>query len=443
MRSLVPAPRLIPTGPRLGWLFAVLLAAVAGRAALTESRPNVILILSDDHGFTDYGFMGHPVVRTPHLDRMAAQSLLYTRGYVMPVCSPTLASLLTGQLPSGHGITGNDLSPAALAAENASGRMDRGPLARRLLQNPVILPRLLTAAGYLTFQTGKLWNMTAAEAGFSAGMTNAPGRHGGDGLDIGRKTMQPIYDFIGRARAEQKPFFIWHAPFLPHTPHNPPPEYLAAYEGRGLSDKAAKYYAMVAWLDATCGELDVFLHEQGLAENTVIIYLADNGWDAEQGDRAKRSAYELGIRTPIFVRWPARVAPQRDEETLASVIDFVPTVLAACGLPVPPDLPGLNLLDRTRMAARRTVLVEAYTHDIADLARPERSLVTQVVIEGWAKLLLPGPVRPDRADTAAPEAAELFDLQADPLERRDLAAERPGEVARLRALLEPTRPLKE
>jgi uncharacterized sulfatase len=221
---------------------------------------------------------------------------------------------------------------------------------------------------------------------------------------------------------------------MPHLPHNPPEEYLAHYQGKGLSPKAEKYYAMVEWFDKTCGELDEYLTGQHLAENTVIIYLADNGWDAEQGNRAKLSPYELGIRTPMFLRWPGKVAAQRDDETLASIIDFVPTVLKVCGVKVPADLPGLDLLDRQRMAARKSVFVEAYTHDIAAIDHPEQSLVTQVVINGWWKLLIPGTVRPDKAYTSAPEAIELFDLKTDPLEKKDLSRERVEEVNRLKAL---------
>lgn len=414
-------------------LLALTLAAVSLTSA-AETKPNIVLILSDDQGFNDYGFMGHKVVRTPNLDRMASASLLYTRGYVMPVCSPSLATLLTGQLPHVHGITGNDLSPAAMTAEKARGKADRAPLARRLLANPVLLPKRLASAGYLTFQTGKLWNVTAEEVGFTEGMTSKEGRHGGEGLDIGRKTMKPIFDFIQKAQAEKKPFFIWHAPMLPHTPHNPPANYLAKYQGKGLSKKAENYYAMIEWFDHTCGELDDFLQQHKLTDNTVIIYLADNGWDAEEGNRAKLSPYEMGIRTPIFVRWPAKVKPLRDDETLASIVDFVPTVFKAAGLPVTAELPGLDLLDRSSMTARKTVFVEGYTHDIAELDRPGNSLVTQVVIDGWSKLLIPGPVRPDKAYTSAPERVELFDLKADPLERRDIAAKQPDEVKRLTAL---------
>lgn len=399
-----------------------------------DPRPNVILILSDDQGFTDYGFMGHEVVKTPRIDRLASQSLLYTRGYVMPVCSPSLACLLTGQLSHVHGITGNDLSEEAIKARHAAGKKDRAPLSQRLLGNSVILPKVLSEAGYLTYQTGKLWNVTAEEVGFTAGMTNTEGRHGGDGLDIGRKTMQPIFDFMADAQAKEKPFFVWYAPMMPHTPHNPPEEYLSKYQGKGLSPNAEKYFAMCEWFDHTCGEIDDFLAKKKMTDNTILIYLADNGWDKEQGSRAKLSPYELGIRTPMFVRWPSKVEPLRDDETLASVVDFVPTVMKACGLEVPADLPGLDMLDRDAMTARKTVFVEGYTHDINDLDRPEKSLVAQVVIDGRSKLIIPGPVRPDKAYTSAPEKVELFDLKADPLETKDLAEERPEEVVRLKVL---------
>ncbi|WP_246112803.1 sulfatase family protein [Allorhodopirellula solitaria] len=418
--------------------FAVIFASISLAApgwADEATPPNVILILSDDHGFPDYGFMGSEVARTPNLDRMAAESLLYTRGYVMPVCSPSLASLLTGRLPHSHGITGNDLSQASIEAENAKGKLDRDPLSQRLLANSPILPQSLDDAGYVSFQTGKLWNVTAEEVGFTQGMTNREGRHGGEGLAIGRKSMDPIYKFIDSAVDQEKPFFVWYAPLLPHLPHNPPEELLARYQDQGLSPGAAKYYAMVEWFDQTCGELDDYLDQNDLADNTVVIYLADNGWDAERQGRAKLSPFELGIRTPIFVRWPGKVQPQRDETTLASILDVMPTIFSACGIEVPDDLPGLNLVDHQEMQKRDTVFVEGYTHDIADLDKPEKSLVTRVVIDGWNKLVVPGSRRPDKGYTSAPESVELFDLKSDPLEKQNLAAEQPQVVDQLKGLL--------
>lgn len=149
---------------RLAASAAALLFPVFFAAPLPAQQPNIILIISDDHGFPDYGFMGHPKVHTPNLDRMASEGLLYTRGYAMPVSSPSLASLLTGLYPSRHGITGNDLI----------GKPRRA-LADRLLDNPVLLPQVLTEAGYRTMQTGKLWNVGYNEIGFTHGMTPYPG----------------------------------------------------------------------------------------------------------------------------------------------------------------------------------------------------------------------------------------------------------------------------
>ncbi len=402
--------------------------------AVVNTPPNVVLIISDDHGFIDYGFMESKLAKTPHLDRIAAESLLYTRGYVMPVCSPSLGCLLTGKLPHDHGITGNDLSDEGIKIVQADGKKDRAPLTQQLLSNPVILPKILSDAGYVTLQTGKLWNVTAQEAGFTNGMTQKEGRHGGEGLSIGRETMQPIYDVIQEAQTQQKPFFVWYAPLLPHQPHNPPQAYLERYTGKGLSKKAEKYYAMVEWFDQTCGDLDDYLKQHHLSENTIVIYLADNGWDAEEGSRAKLSPFELGIRTPIFIRWPGKIKPQRDDQTLASIIDIVPTILHHTGMDVSAQLPGLVLTDRNAMTQRQSVFVEAYTHDIAELGKPEKSIVTQVIINGWSKLLQPGPNRPDKAYTSAPEEIQLFDLQSDPFEKHNLADEKPEEVARLKAL---------
>lgn len=416
----------------LAFPFTLLLADEPG-------KPNIILIISDDQGFCDYGFMGNKDVRTPHLDRLSSQSLVYTRGYVMPVCSPSLACLLTGKLPHAHGITGNDLAKSAAHGN----KKDRSPLVKQLLGNSFLLPKSLSDSGYLTFQSGKLWNVSYSDVGFTSGMTSTKGRHGEAGLTIGREGLQPIYDFIDGAQEKKKPFFIWYAPMMPHLPHNAPQEFLSHFQGKGLTKEAEQYYAMVEWFDQTCGELDEFLTRKHLTENTVILYLADNGWDginAQKGRRAKLSPYELGIRTPMFVRWPGRVTPKRDDEMLASIIDFVPTITKLSGGKLAAGLPGVDLLDRDAMTARKSVFVESYTHDIADLTDPTKSLVTRVVIDGWSKLLVPGKSTPDTSFADAPKATELYDLKADPLEKSDLAKERPKKVARLQGLLKKFRP---
>ncbi|MEZ5963678.1 MAG: sulfatase-like hydrolase/transferase [Planctomycetota bacterium] len=422
------AGRTAPTGRTPLGLSALPRAAAAGDVAPARSRPNVVLIVSDDQAFCDYGFMGSDAVRTPSLDQLAAKGLVYTRGYATPVCSPSLATLLTGRYPHEHGITGNDLT--------AAGR-DRSALKARLLANPVLLPRALTDAGYLTMQTGKLWNTTYRDVGFTHGMTDQGSRHGDHGLSIGREGMAPILEFVDTAVAAGKPFFVWYAPMLPHQPHNPSAERLARQRGKGPNEPAEKYHAMVEWLDDTIGELDRHLHDRGAADDTLVVYLADNGWDGAGGlasRRAKLTPYELGIRTPIVLRWPGHVLPGRDEEHLASIVDVVPTILRAAGIESPASVPGIDLSDATAVAARRTIFVEAFTHDILDLEDPRASVTAQVVIDGWHKLILPGTTRPKRAHAAAPTAPELFDLRVDPLETTDLAAQQPETVARLRDL---------
>ncbi len=423
---------------RLPLMFALLVALLSPVTQAADARPNIILILSDDHTWSRYGFMGSTQVQTPNLDRMAGEGLLYTRGYSMPVCSPSLACLLTGLLPSKHGITGNDLHADTREAQKKVGS-NRDPLRERLLSNPVILPKALSDAGYLTFQTGKLWNTAFSEVGFTHGMTKERSRHGGAGLSIGREGMQPVHDFIDMATAQGKPFFIWYAPMMPHDPHNPPARLQEKYTGKGPTKHGETYHAMIEWFDETCGDLDRYLDEKGLKQNTMIVYLSDNGWDPEngyQGGRAKLTPYENGIRTPIFVRWPGKVEPARDESSLASIIDIAPTILQAAGVETK-DLPGLKLTDRKSVSARPSILIESYRHDIMDLDDPAKSLISQVVIDGWSKLILPGPVKQDGSKAkfaATAGVVELFDLKTDPLETKNLAAERPQEVTRLKSI---------
>ena len=131
--------------------------------------------------------------------------------------------------------------------------------------------------------------------------------------------------------------------------------------------------------------------------------------------------------------------PARDDETLAHLIDFAPTILSITGAKNPGDLPGLNLTDRDAMRARKTVFVEAYTHDIADLADPSKSRIADVVIDGWWKLIVPTGVKPDRPFSGVPAATVLYDLKSDPLEKTDVSKEHPDQLERLKTLLAATR----
>lgn len=282
------------------WLLLLLAVEPAWAQTPSEKLPNVVIILSDDQAWSDYSFLGHPTIATPHIDRLATQSLVFTRGYVpMSLCRSSLMSLITGLYPHQHGITGND---------PPSKQIDRREMLRHVRSVPT-LPKLLAEKGYVSFQCGKWWEGNFKEGGFTAGMTHGDpkrgGRHGDEGLKIGRQGLQPVYDFLDQR--DGKPFFLWYAPIMPHSPHNPPERLLKKYVGKTDSLHVAKYWAMCEWWDETVGELLAHLEEKKLAENTIVVYLADNGWlqltDSPRfAPRSKRSPYEGGIRTPILVR---------------------------------------------------------------------------------------------------------------------------------------------
>ncbi len=440
-------------------LFALLLLAVCG-GLRAENRPNIVFIISDDHSWTDYSFMGHAQIETPHLDRLAARSATFERGYVpTALCRPALATLANGLYAHQHRISGND--PSRLPEMNRFGGKGevipddyqalRGKLIAQLDRSPTIA-RLLGQQGYLSHQSGKWWEGSHKRGGFTHGMTRGfpepGGRHGDDGLKIGREGLAPVTTFIDHAVAEKKPFFIWYAPFLPHTPHTPPERLFAKYKAKGIeSDFVARYYAMVEWFDETCGELLAHLDKNGLTDNTLVVYVGDNGWiqrpDANNfGPRSKQSAYEGGVRQPILYSWPGVIQPGRRGEQLASSIDIVPTALAAAGVKLPANLPGYDLLPALKSGAsspRHVVFGETFAHDVPSIERPEASLVYRWVIDGKWKLLLTydGEVS-ERYASSNPRdelRPQLFELLADPHEDRNLASRNPVVVARLADLL--------
>jgi uncharacterized sulfatase len=342
---------------------STVVAANSTPQANESSPPNIVLIVSDDHHWHDYSFMGHEHIRTPNIDRLAEQSLVFPRGYVpSSLCCPSLASIITGLYPHQHKVTSNDppLPPGMPRKgfyETAAFRDGREAMSRHLEAVPT-LPRLLAKANYESLQTGKWWQGNYRRGGFTQGMTKGE-RHGNEGLEIGRKTMQPIYDFVEQSRRDGQPFFVWYAPMMPHLPHNPPERLLAKYKDVAPSLEVAKYWATVEWFDETVGDLLGYLDERDFTDNTVVAYLADNGWitDPKTGQAApksKQSPYDGGLRTPIMLRWPGHVKPQRSD-ALASSLDLAPTLLAAAGLRSAPQMPGINLLEDQAVANRKAV----------------------------------------------------------------------------------------
>jgi uncharacterized sulfatase len=420
------------------WVKAALplVLALLGWAApaRAEERPNVLMILADDQMWTDFGFMGHETIETPQLDRLAREGALFTHGYVpSSLCRPSLMTIITGLYPHQHGITGNDPPKG----------VDRNEMLKHVRQ-AATLPKLLGEGGYQSFQSGKWWEGNFAEGGFTAGMTHGDtrrgGRHGDEGLKIGREGLQPIAAFLDKrkAEAETAPFFLWYAPIMPHEPHNPPERLLKKYRTATRPPTIAKYYAMCEWFDETCGELLQMLEQRGLSENTLVLFVSDNGWIQRTdmrgyAPRSKRSPYEGGIRTPIVVKWPGHVKPSV-RETLVSSIDLAPTVLAACGVKVPTNLPGINLLDvcAGKPVARDTLYGEIFAHDVADIDDPTRSLLYRMIVKDHWKLIVP-----ERANLPSPDApVELFDLAIDPHEHKNLASEQPERVKKLQTQLD-------
>ncbi|QDT12363.1 Arylsulfatase [Planctomycetes bacterium K23_9] len=417
----------------------------AADRSVAQQPPNIVMLISDDQAWTDYGFMGHPDIKSPHLDKLASESVLFRRGYVpTALCRPSLVTLLTGHYASTHGVTGNDPSPK-YAARGSELYNQRCAKLISYLDRFETVPEALGKLGYLSHQSGKLWEGSYQNCGFTHGMTRGfpqkGGRHGDDGLSIGRKGMAPVTQFIDMAVKEKKPFFMWYAPFLPHTPHNPPQRLIDKYSQGDLTPTVAKYYAMCDWFDETCGELLNKIDETGQRDNTLVVYVTDNGWiqnPAKNGyaPRSKQTPYEGGVRTPIMYRWPAKFAAA-DRTELASSIDIVPTMLAAAGAPIPDDLPGVNLLPNlisSKPIERDTIFGEGFAHDIADIENPEASLLFRWAIEGKYKLLLTYDGEVNRYKSTHPrneKRPQLFDLEADPSEENNLAAEHPEVVERL------------
>jgi arylsulfatase A-like enzyme len=418
--------------------FACLAALVVGGSAAAAERTNIVLIISDDHAWTDYGFMKHPLAKTPNIDRLAKEGLCFPRGYVpTSVCCPSLATIITGKMPQVHKISGND--PAAPAGmprgkfyQSPAFKEGREVMNANLAKHP-LLPAVLGEQGYLSLQTGKWWQGHFRNGGFTHGMTKG-GRHGDDGLTIGRKDMKPISDFIDDARKQDKPFFVWYAPLLPHDPHTPPERLLAKYRDKVPSIHVARYLAMVEWFDESVGELLKMLDERGLAKNTLVAYVADNGWiqnpDTPRfAPRSKLSQYDGGLRSPILLRQPGTIEPRRDETPVSSA-DLFPTILKAAGIEPAKDLPGVDLTNKEAVAGRKEVFGSIYTHDLMDLNDPAKSLRWRwMVSDGW-KIIVPHALNEPDAEV------ELYQIVTDEHEKTNLAEKEAERVKAMTAALD-------
>jgi uncharacterized sulfatase len=221
---------------------------------------------------------------------------------------------------------------------------------------------------------------------------------------------------------------------MPHDPHTPPQRLFDKYKDKTPSEKVAKYWAMVDWFDETCGELVKHIDDAGLKDNTIFVYVCDNGWitnpkTGRYAEKSKQSQYDGGLRTPIMIRWPGHVQPKMSTD-LAESIDLVPTLLHAVGIKPTKTFPGIDLLDAAAVSARKTIYGECFTHNFVDLNVPAASLRWRWLINGYDKLIVPNKAnQPD-------DVVELYDLKADPTEEKNLAAENADKVKALTAKLD-------
>jgi len=426
----------------------------AGAAPGAPARPpGIIFILTDDLGWGDLGCYGNRDVRTPRLDRMAAEGLLFTDFHVAsPVCSPSRAAFMTGQYPSRlriHHAIADPLGPE----EQAAGM-------RPFVDPDVLnLQTVLKTAGYACAHFGK-WHLGGGQGapeptdyGFDATRVvngRGPTWDTSDPYFRARSTGLMVDEAIGFIRQNRdRPFYINIWTQLPHAVLNPTPEQLepwldlhkpvsAPYPGA-----TAIYYASLEDLDTQVGRLLDALDEMGLGESTLVLFSSDNGPEdihirnashSSAGSPGpfrgrKRSLYEGGIRMPFIARMPGRVPAGRvDDACSLAAVDLLPTLASAAGAPLPPDaaLDGEDLTEALfgRGAARKKDLFWEWRFGY--VGEPIGWSPALAVREGSLKLLM----NPDGG------RVELYDLAADPSEVDNVAASRPEDVSRLRAKLD-------
>ena len=408
--------------------FRLCLVALAAAAvpAPAQGRPNVVVIVSDDHGYGDVSYHGHPKdVSTPNLDRLAAAGIQLTNGYASGnVCAPTRAGLMTGRYQQRYGFY--------TAGDSRLG----------LPLGEVMLPELLRGAGYATGAFGK-WHL-GLEPAFrprQRGFDEFYGFLGHGAHDYFDLTYRPdaahnaIYrndtivddtgyltDNLAREatsfirRHQGRPFFLYLAFNAVHFPLQAPAADVQAVGGTSARDTMI---AMLRRMDLAIGEVLNTLRSTGTYDNTLIVFQSDNGGARNNAASNlplrdyKHSFYEGGIRVPFLVSWPGKLQPGVYHQPVIS-LDILPTIAAAVGFQLPGDreYDGRNLLPALR---RETT------------APPHERLFFDDASGAWA-------VRAGqwKLVSSKQEKLELFDLAADVSEKRDLSKQRPAVVQRLR-----------
>lgn len=411
----------------LTFTFSLALASPA-HAAAPARRPNVIILLTDDNGYGDLSCHGNPVVKTPNLDRLHDQSVRFTDFHVSPMCTPTRGQLMTGMDSLHNG-----------ASSVCAGRS----FVRRGIP---LMPEFFKSSGYRTAMFGKWhlgdsypnlphqrgfdeavyflgWGVTSMADLWQNDNFNGRYRHNG-ALEQYHGYCTDIWfdlamDWIRKTQAQGKPFLLYLPTNAAHGPLWVPNKYKEPYKGKG----PAAFFGMMANIDENVGRLDAFLHANKLFDDTIFIYMNDNGGTAgvpvyNAGMRGRKTQYyEGGHRASCFIRWPEKslMRAPGDIDVNAEVQDILPTLLDLCGV----DKPANAHFDGTSLAPLLRGKAETL---------PDRMLVVQYgqVPAKWDCAVMWNKWR-------LVAGKELYDLATDPAQAHDVAAEHADVVSKMRA----------
>ena len=363
-------------------LALTILAVLSPLGIASERPPNIVLLIGDDHGYPYFGFMGDQHVITPSMDALAEGGVTFSNAHVTaPYCRPSLRTLATGLHPVDYQLQVNQIIEQRQAEDpnfaSLEGRQQQLWLTAEkaaAMATFETLPKALRANGYVSWQGGKWWERTYEHGHFDEGMTGGWTEEsfndddfflklmGDEGNTLVRETMAPLYDFIDRN--SEAPMFIWFGPSLPHTPFDAPYSFRKFYEHKDISESAKRYYSNITWWDAGVGDLMDFMEGRGLLENTVFVYISDNGWEqdanveywspgttyynnskyATGGLAGKGSLDDLSLRSPLIFYWKDKYRSQFDEQHLISALDIYPTLLDIGGIEANGAREGVSLL---------------------------------------------------------------------------------------------------
>jgi len=414
------------------WALSVFLLAglsggwVSAMSPPQKSKPNVLLILTDDQGWGDVRSHGNEKIDTPVLDKLAGEGARFDRFYVSPVCAPTRASILTGRY---HLRTGTSWVTHTLETVRSE---------------EITIAEILKQAGYVTGCFGKWHN--------GAHYPNHPNGQGFDEffgfcgghwcnyfdtqLEHNGKMVQTtgyIADVLTDKAIEfieknkKRPFLCYIPYNTPHSPFQVPDRYFDKYKKRGFDNRDACIYGMVENIDDNVGRLLAKLDKLKLADNTIVIFVTDNGPNGKRYNGnmkgAKGSPHEGGVRVPLFVRWPGHIQAGITVKPLTAHIDLLPTIVELCSLPAPKTLPldGISLVP----------LLKGKTQEW-----PQRKLFTIHTVLGRIEKGYVAVRTPRYRLVKERKDWELYDMIADPNQKKDIAAENPKVLGKLRSAWE-------